>query len=316
MSNCFRVRFRLGDTARIHSDATELSLPTPSGSPEDVTIRPCDSGVMIRDAPELLLIGKGYASEAEARKAGIRWREVTQRTFGSCWIGADFGDREPTEDGRTHVVERGGKRWIDDSSFGVQVFECEPWPGFERALPLGYRTAPSEERFIEAISTAAEHDVTMSERERLACALFAASFSENSADARFMTLMMAVETLLDQPLRPRPVVQHIDALIEQTRDADLPPDEIESLVGGLVRLREESIGRAGKKLARTLPRRFYMSESPAAFFSKCYEIRSDLAHGAVPRPPLTEVASRAEQLRHFVGDLLSVELLETRSDPG
>ena len=308
MTYCFRVRFRLGDTVIIGSDAPELSLPTPSGTQQEVAIRAYDSQV-IRDAAELLLIGKGYASEEDAREAGVHWRDVTQRAFASCWIGAEFGDREPAEDGPTHVVERSGERWIDDS-FGVQVFECEPWPGFSRALPGSVSTGPPEERLVDAISTATAHDATMSDRERLAYALYSASFSERSADARFMTLMMAVETLLDPPRRPRLVVEHIDALIQQTRDADLPADEIDSLVGGLGNLYEESIGRAGRKLARRLPRRFYMSESPAKFFSDCYEIRSDLAHGAVPRPSTTDVARRAGELQHFVGDLLSVELLE------
>jgi hypothetical protein len=313
MSHCFRIRFRLGDTARIGSDARELSLPTPFGSPEDVIIRPADSAV-IRDAAELLLIGKWYASEAAAREAGIGWSDVTRRAFASCWIGADFGDREPAEVGRTHVVEHGGERWIDDSNFGVQVFECEPWPRFARALSGSVITGPPEERVIEAITTATEHDASMSEHERLAYALYSASFSERSADARFMTLMMAVETLLDQPLRSQPVIDHVDALIQQTRDADLPPDQIASLLGGLVYLRRESIRQAGKNLARRLPRRFYMSKSPPAFFSDCWGIRNDLAHGAVSRPSLTEVATHADQLRHFVGDLLSVALLERGSD--
>jgi hypothetical protein len=81
-------------------------------------------------------------------------------------------------------------------------------------------------------------------------------------------------------------------------------------------LRNESINQAGRKLAAKLPApRFYMkdpatdkTEAPATFFTNCYGIRSGLAHGNVPRPPQAEVAARAGQLRHFVGDLLSMDL--------
>lgn len=49
----------------------------------------------------------------------------------------------------------------------------------------------------------------MTEREQLAYALYSASFSESSADARFVMLMMAAETLIKPQPRSETVAEHL-----------------------------------------------------------------------------------------------------------
>jgi hypothetical protein len=96
------------------------------------------------------------------------------------------------------------------------VFECDPWPVFERVLPISAVASEGEERVIVAVHIAVERGAAMSEpTERLAYDLHAASLSQRSVDAEFMTLMMAVETLLEQPKRAKAVADHVDALIER-----------------------------------------------------------------------------------------------------
>jgi hypothetical protein len=125
----------------------------------------------------------------------------------------------------------------------------------------------------------------MSDTERLAFDLYSASFAEPSVDAQLVMRMMAVETLLNRAPQPAPVLDHVNDLISQTENSNLPPDEVQSLVGRLNGLREESISRAGQMLASSLPHQHYMPEPPARFFRKCYDIRSKLVHGGVPAPP-------------------------------
>jgi hypothetical protein len=110
--------------------------------------------------------------------------------------------------------------------------------------------------------------------------------------------------------REKLVVEHVDALISATKRSGLPKNEIESLRGSLQWLRSESIGQAGRKLAARLGNRRYADQPPPAFFSKCYELRSSLVHGAHPRPAWGEVGQRAAALELFVRDLLSLELLD------
>ena len=110
-------------------------------------------------------------------------------------------------------------------------------------------------------------------------------------------------------MRSEKVLAHVDQVIELTKTADLPRAEVKSLLGSLEWLRKESITRTGRTLARELDGRCYLGERPDKFFAKCYTIRSDLVHGNLPRPPLSDVQRRAEALRVFVGDLLGRELL-------
>jgi hypothetical protein len=307
VSYCFRIRFHLSARVRIHSDAHELALPVRAGSAESAILQSATAGEVLRDAAELLLIGRGYVSEPEAREAGVYWRGTVQKALASLKVGAEFGDREEVDGASRQITEYKGVRWIDDI-FGVTVFRCDPWPRFARLGSPTVGTGVQEDRLLEAIGVATARGAVMSDTERLAYDLYSASFAEPSVDAQFVMRMMAVETLLNPAPQPTPILDHVNDLITQTENSNLPADEVQSLVGSLKWLRKESISRAGQKLASSLQHQNYMSEPPAKFFRECYRIRSRLVHGAVPRPSRSDVATRAETLRLFVGDLLSREL--------
>jgi len=166
-------------------------------------------------------------------------------------------------------------------------------------------------RLAELVRAASELDFTWGEREQLAYDLHSASFSEENADARFLMLMMALETLIEQESRSEAAVAHLERLIADTRAGDLPPGEVASLAGSLEELaKRESVGSAGRRLARTLGDTEYLpGEPPPVFFTRCYELRSALVHGHYPRADRGEVGGRAAPLEGFVGDLLGAALL-------
>lgn len=148
----------------------------------------------------------------------------------------------------------------------------------------------------------------MSGQEQLAYDLYAASFSESSPDAKFVTLMMAVETLINPSPRRDEARAHVNALIAATQKSGLRKPEIDSMLGSLRWLRNESITQAGKKLASQLGDRSYMEATAPKFFTKCYSLRSALLHGHEPRPSRDDVGAYAASLSHFVADLLSLEI--------
>jgi hypothetical protein len=200
-----------------------------------------------------------------------------------------------------------GHRILNDVH-GLMVFECEPWPRFlGGSLTLSVGRDAGDLR--DAIAAALDRTAVMSGRERLAYDLYSASFAETSADARFVMLMMAAETLIEPLARVAEVVTHVERLLALTREARLPTSETASLSGSLKWLKSESISQAGRRLAKTLGARLYMEETPPRFFTRCYQIRSQLVHGGYPRLPMQTVNSRSAALEQFVGDLLSKELL-------
>jgi hypothetical protein len=148
----------------------------------------------------------------------------------------------------------------------------------------------------------------------LAFDLYSASTFQPSADARFVMLVMAVETLLDPKPRPESSLAHVEHLIGLTEAADLPDSERASLLSSLKWLRFQSIGQAGKTLAATLGERTYLDMTPPKFFAHCYDLRSRLVHGAALRPERREVDVAAAHLELFVSHVLSSELLDTVPD--
>lgn len=270
----------------------------------------------LRDALRVVIRGEGFDSEASARTAGEGWRDVVCRALARLHLGGDFGERRAygqlTEAGEQWLTAEFGHPVKSDIP-GLTVFACDPALKFVRSEAEGCRR-PSTERSAAVFVASAELSHPLSPVERLAFDLYSGSFFQPSADARLLMLTMAVETLL--VLQPRSVAAqaHVQLLIEATQAADLTRAERDSLKGSLSWLFDESIGQAGRRLASTLEPRRYADCPPSAFFTKCYDMRSALVHGRVPRPKRAEVDSLAAVLEMFVGHLLSGALLTAFQD--
>lgn len=168
------------------------------------------------------------------------------------------------------------------------------------------------QRLVEALKAAQSIRLTRTAVEQLAYDLYSASFFQPSADARFVSLMTALETLLVREPRSEAVARHVAVLIDLTKKAGFAEED--SIVGALRDLRRESISQAGSRVALGLGPRLYMDETPSQFFTRCYRLRSQLVHGSYPRPSRDEVDRRAASLETFVADLLSGELLDLVPD--
>jgi hypothetical protein len=316
MTYAFRIRFTLSPLVRLNTGPQDEIAIVPS-STEDVKLRALQPGHTLDNADQLVLLGKGYPTEDAARLAGERWRGFAERALARLNIGANFGDRAPGSYMSPEFLRMLAAQWDVDrvvkDEHGLMVFEADPWPKFalSTADAVVGRPAP---RLVKALERAEERSVSISEREQTAFELYSGSmFVASLADARFMMLMIAMETLIDPSLRSPNAVAHVDRLIEETRQADLPRDEVSSLLGSLQYLRHESIGRAGRQLVQRLGDRTYgnpVKEPAGKFFTKCYDLRSRLAHGTHPRPTFEEVNGRVAGLELMVSDLLSRDLLQ------
>jgi hypothetical protein len=260
----------------------------------------------ISEAKSVVLGGSGYASEEEAISAGLIWRGRLMKSFSALRIGANFGDRAPKGGFTAHALAAAsaqGVRALNDVH-GLMTFECEPAPVFLRIGPIFGIVSSPHERLADAMANAIQNG-GLSEERQVTYDLFAASFAQPSADARFALLMMALESLIDPAPRSEESRRHVESLIEATHNSGLPKPEIDSIKGSLSWLLDESIGQAGRKLARTLEPKKYNNESPATFFTHCYEMRSRLMHGHHPLPTRNEIDLQAANLTAFVADLLA-----------
>lgn len=277
-----------------------------------------DEVTPLAEVTEAALYGSGYANPQQAESAGERWRSVLQVSFARLNIGVDFYERVHDLMGRAsdewlaQLSQEHGRRVVNDQP-GVVTYE-EPRPLFVSGKAEGV-VRPSTRRAAGTFAAAdGLRDLEVSELDRLAFEVYAASFYQPSADARLLLAIMAVESLIEPLPRPPAVQEFVDDMMRQVRDSGLPKDQISSLIGSMKWLRNESIGQAGRRVVSVLGERKYHGMSPAKFFTKCYELRSALVHGDQTRPNLQEVDVHASVLQSMVGELLGRRLLHVTEE--
>lgn len=298
----FRLRCDLGATSRLSLEEPAWRL---SEQPA-VVLKPADGSDTLSQAARLQVVGGPYPSEQAARQAGERWRDQLTRALATLNIGADFGDRTAgggfTQAGLAAFYPLENVTVLNDAH-GLMVYEAEGEVRFARVGAASGQARSSRERSGEALANKSVAS-PLPPAARLAYDLYAASFSESNEDARFLLLMMAIETLLEVRRRAGQSLQLVENWLLQA--CQLPPGpERDSLLGSLRHLSSESISSAGRRLARSLGDATFQNESAETFFRNCYGLRSRLVHGASPRPSTGEVGMRAASLEHFVAQLIS-----------
>ncbi|MFF3641947.1 hypothetical protein [Streptomyces sp. NPDC002564] len=283
-----------------------------------VSLNSAEKGQNLYDAAKIVLRGDGYATQEDAARDGGRWRDVVSRAFALMHLAADFSDQDPSgvsvSIGQVVFSEHLRRHLMADFP-GITVFEDQSGLLLATAGELSGCVRPSSEKCRSVLFQAERLHEPLKDSERLAFDLYSGSFFQPSADARLLMLTMAIETLLDLQPRSDAAHVHVAAMIEATEaNVSLAQAERDSIRGTLNWLYKESIGQAGRALARTLEPRTYDSRKPAAFFTRCYDVRSALTHGHVPRPDYREVNSLAGSLELFVGDLLAGRLLHATPD--
>ena len=311
VSFSFRIRFDRSPTDTVQTEANEIALPH-NDAPSPLRLHNPESGGSILQATQLALTGDGYPSHEAALAAGKKYQSALMVALARHRIGADFGLRAPkgfvTDHGLALLQQQLGQRVLN-SVHGLMAFETEPRPRFAlmKASPI---RGVNQAAFETVFSTAASARPQLTERELVAFSLFNASFFRQSADSRFLLLMMAIEALLELRSRTDATRLHVESLIEQTKNAELPKEEKASMIGSLCWLANESISQAGRHLSQArLGGRPYKEMPAAKFFTYCYGLRSALVHGSIPYPTFDQVNGVVGQLECFVSDLLTAPII-------
>jgi len=212
------------------------------------------------------LIGGPYSSEEDARHAAalakralLIWA-VTQR------VGVDLGDGKVrgglTNCGREHLEAHTG-RPIRNDVHGVDVYaRLDDLVFVSIDLKGGIDKDPKT--FIEMISSRFVDPVALTEKQVVAAELYCSSFFDVSFRSRLITLMSAVEALLDPPVRSAAVLDVVDLLDKTVKEANIDEATRAAMRGSLQWLRQDSIGQTGRSLSeRLLPGREYLGPTQA-----------------------------------------------------
>jgi hypothetical protein len=168
-----------------------------------------------------------------------------------------------------------------------------------------YALTPHD-RFIESLRVVAGLSTPSDDsRLALACDLYSQAMFETSLAAQFISLVTAIEALVDRG-------QQSDAVQAVLRVAEndlfpklsqlapsLDDSTLQSIKGRFRDLRQESISQAFRRLAATYGKPAgYDGETPGQFAARVYTLRSKLVHGDAVTDPLPRGPADAARRRH------------------
>ena len=217
----------------------------------------------------------------------------------------DFGERLPNP--RSDGLSQGPLSGTVLREFdGVQVYLPPPEPIFVSAGVPKTRTAKGPRIVDDEFRAALSQNRLLTDRERVAFSLYNDAFFQQSIEGQFLLLVMAIEAVIAPLPKSTVAIQHVERFIRQLENARISPEERKSAIGSVEWLRDESINQAGRRLAKEkLGTQKYAGLVAPTFFSRVYNLRSRLVHGATPFPTDQEIGKVSGHLENFVCDLLT-----------
>ena len=306
----FRLRFNFAEGYRIDSDVEEIELLVlPLG--ERIRLRSGAIGTPIKDHNQAAVLGGPFASEdqakdsAEKTKRALLYWAIEQR------LGIDFGDRKQRSMATNvylAMLEKQHGHPFRNDIHGIDVYEHVETLKFVSVI--GKATVGKyPPRLIDTFQREYLSSRQLTEKEVLASEIYASSFFDVSARSRFITLVTAVEALLERPKRSDVVEELVEEFKAKTQLPNIDEQTKKSITGSLEDLKRESITQAGRTLAgRLIPNELFDGQSSADFFTRCYKLRGQILHRGKVEDGLVDMLHLANVMESFVARLLLVAL--------
>jgi hypothetical protein len=280
----FRLRFNLAPSFRINSENDCLVLYKLETG-QEIVLKSGLAKTAIKDCERVVISAQGFSSEDEAHRAA----QATKRAL-LFWAvrfrhGLDLGDRPPTS-----IVTNSGLEMLEkehgcpfrNDRHGIDVYEHLDKLKFAHSDATVIAQKSPENLF----STFSEELTTprpFTAKQALASEIYCSSWFDVGYKSRFLTLVTAIEALVDQEEHSGSVKAFVTETIKQMDASTIDASVKTSLRGSLGRMRRESISQAGRRLASTLlSGQMFDGQSADRAFSKLYGLRSELVHDGAP----------------------------------
>lgn len=200
----FRLRFHLPNSGRIGFDGEELLILQESDG-KRLRLRSGSRGTPIKEHSQAAIIGGVYPCAEEARDAAERVKRALLIWAVKQRIGIDLGDgrqRSVITDAGIAMFESMLGHPVRNDLHGIDVYEHREdlmFVGMHAQATLG-KSPPA---FVEQIAAVFQDPVTLTEKQVLAAELYCASFFDVSFRSRLITLVTAVEALLEPSPGPK-----------------------------------------------------------------------------------------------------------------
>ncbi len=302
----FRLRFNFPEAYRIGSDAEEIELLVlPLGG--RIKMRSGAIGRPIKDHAQVAVLGGPFASEAQARDAAEKTKRALLYWAIEQRVGIDFGDGKQrsgaTKAGLAMLQKQHGCP-VRNDIHGIDIYEHVEKLRFVN-VHGEVKLSKHPPKLVDTFQREYLHTRHLTEKQVLACEIYASSFFDVSPRSRFITLVTVVEALLEPLKRANEVEALVEEFKAKTRQSTIDQSTRNSIIGSLERLRHQSISQAGCAFAgRLIPNELFDGQSSADFFSRCYELRSQILHRGKREDESVDVLYLANIMEGFVAKLL------------
>ncbi len=308
----FRLRFNFPEAYRIGSDVEKIELLV---LPPGECFRLCSDviGTPIKNHDRAAIIGGPFASEDQARAAAEKSKRALLYWAIEQRLGIDFGDgkqRSYVSKEYLAMLEKQRGRPVRQDIHGIDVYEH-----VENLMFVSFNAKAKVDKDPSNLIATFQREYLTSrrftEKQVLASEIYASSFFDVSPRSRFITLVTAVEALLDEAKRS----DEVEKLVEEFKDTTktrLPRSDQQtrdSMISGLDKLKFQSKRQAGRSLAdRLIPNDLFNGQSSADFFARCYNWRSQILHDGKIAEESVNMLQLANVMESFVARLLIMAL--------
>jgi len=280
----FRLRFNLAPSFRIYSEADHLVLYK-LDTGQEIVLKSGVSKTPIKDCERAVIRANGFGSEEEAHKAALATKQALLYWAVRFRHGLDLGDRPPTS-----IATKAGLEMLEqehgcpfrNDRHGIDVYEHLDGLKFI----YSEATVIAQKHPGNLLSTVSEELTTLRQitaKQALASEIYCSSWFDIGYKSRFITLVTAIEALIDQEEHSDIVQTFVSEATKQMESSAIDALIKASLRGSLDRMRCESISQAGRRLASSLlSGQMFEGQPPDRVFTKLYNLRSELVHDGAP----------------------------------
>lgn len=302
----FRFRFNIAHKGIISGDDNQYAFTLPNG--KAATFHAVGAGKFC-EANSFVILSGGYSTKEEALDYGFKLKDAVL-CYGTVFrVGVDVG-----KDKASGVVSRYVKDKVFDEHGIVVIDDVHGVSAYSEEHPTTCSSISATalvnvrdaESVTDCLNDLLNKSYVLSEQLKLAMELMTSSFFESSSRARFLTLVLAAESVLSPEQRSAEVRSVVDELKNVAKHSNLSDHEKSSILGTLDWLYKDSISRSLKKMAlRHLPSMTYQELPSHKFIQKCYEARSKLVHSGAVDEEKHNIGTLAANLENYMKDLLT-----------
>ena len=309
MNYAFRIKFYINVAGSISSHNREEIFLISSSK----TAKLYCYNEKLSKASEIYIYSDGYKTEDDAKDIGEKLKISILIASSLRRIFVDVGKNRATSQIGKVIKE---KLWEEhkvqliNEVHGLDVYDASKKTQIVKASSPSIILQNYATDLINDIQSLFNVSASLNEKDLLAFELYGASGFEKSSKSRFLTLMLSLESMIEQKKRPTKIINVIKDLLKSIDSMDLESDEMQSIKNGISMLKKESISKSGQYLsAKFLDSKKYNELDPSDFFLYCYKIRSNLVHNGTPKIPEHEFSSLTATLEVFVHDILESKII-------